>query len=321
MRHFLDIDDLSITDIDRVLELAEMRSPPQVLSGSGGVLVFEKPSARTRVSMEMATAQLGGHPVTVRDEEVGLDRRESVEDLGRLFSGYGAFIAARVFDHSKLERFAQVATVPVINLLSDESHPIQILADLLTIRQAFGTIDDLTIAWVGDANNVARSLVLAANILGCRIRVAHPERYGFSAKTSADLAKAGCTPLITQDARAAVSGADVVYTDAWYSMGQESEVDVRRRDFVGFQVDEQLMSLAAPHAIFLHCLPAHRGDEATDGVLDGPQSRIFPQAHNRLHSARGLLLFLLAEAAADGAGDIDGDIDGETPRATPGGPA
>ncbi len=248
--------------------------------------------------MEMATAQLGGHPVTVRGDEVGFDTRESVEDLGRLFSGFGSFIGARVFEHCKLERLASVATVPVLNLLSDESHPIQILADLLTIQQAFGTTEDLTIAWVGDANNVARSLVLAANLCGSRIRVAHPEGFGFTAKTSADLAKAGCVPYLTNDPREAVAGADVVYTDAWYSMGQEAEKARRADAFAAFSVDERLMSYAAPHAIFLHCLPAHRGEEATDEVLDGPQSRIFQQAENRLHSARGLLIFLLHDIAA-----------------------
>ncbi|HKY16940.1 MAG TPA: ornithine carbamoyltransferase [Microthrixaceae bacterium] len=293
MRHFLEITDLSLTEIDRVLELSELRDPPQILMGTGGVLAFEKQSARTRISMEMAVSQLGGHPVTVRDAEVGFDTRESVEDLGRLFSGFGAFIGARVYEHSKLERLASVATVPVLNLLSDESHPIQILADLLTIRQAFGTTDDLTIAWVGDANNVARSLVLAAHLCGCRIRVAHPDGFGFTAKTSADLARAGCAPLITADPRAAVAGADVVYTDAWYSMGQEDERDERRRTFGAYQVDDALMADAADHAIFLHCLPAHRGDEVTDGVLDGPRSRIWQQAENRMHSARGLLLFML----------------------------
>jgi ornithine carbamoyltransferase len=299
MRHFLEITDLEVSELDRVLELAELIDPPAVLAGSGGVLAFEKPSARTRISMEMATAQLGGHPVTVRNEEVGFDTRESVEDLGRLFSGFGSFIGARVFEHSKLERLASVATVPVVNLLSDESHPIQILADLLTIQQAFGTTEDLTIAWVGDANNVARSLVLAAHLCGSRIRVAHPEGYGFTAKTSADIAKAGCVPVLTNDPREAVAGADVVYTDAWYSMGQEAEKARRVDAFEPYRVDERLMSYAKPHAIFLHCLPAHRGDEATDEVLDGPQSRIFQQAANRLHSARGLLLFLIAEAGRD----------------------
>jgi len=292
VRHFLEIDDLSPAEIHQVLDLAEQDQPAQVLAGSGGVLLFEKPSARTRVSMEMATAQLGGHPVTMRPDEVGIDTRETAEDLARLFSGYGGFIGARVFAHRTLERFAAVATVPVVNLLSDDAHPIQVLADLLTIRQQFGTLDDLTVAYVGDANNMARSLALGVHLVGSRFRIAHPDRYGFDAAASAAVARAGVPVFDTRDPREAVAGADVVYTDAWYSMGQESEREVRQAAFAGYQVDERLMELAAPHAVFLHCLPAHRGDEASDGVLDGDRSRIWPQAHNRLHSARGLLSFL-----------------------------
>ena len=295
MRNFLEIDDLTVEEIDRVLELAELAHPPQVLAGSGGVIAFEKPSARTRVSMEMATAQLGGHPVTVRNEEVGIDTRETAEDLGRLFSGYGHFIAARVFEHSKLERMAGAASVPVINLLSDQSHPIQTLADLLTVRQEFGQLDGLTYAWVGDANNVARSFVLGAHLVGGNVRIAHPDGFGFDADTSAAIAKAGVPVFDTRDPQEAVAGADVVYTDTWYSMGQEDEMHERVPVFRPYQVDDRLMEVAADHAIFLHCLPAHRGEEATDSVLDGPRSRIWPQAHNRLHSARGLLLHLCAE--------------------------
>jgi len=294
---FLEITDLTDVEIDRVLELAELTNPPQILSGSGGVIAFEKPSARTRVSMEMATAQLGGHPVTVRDEEIGIDRRESAEDLARLFSGYGRFIAARVFEHSKLERLAAHASVPVINLLSDQSHPIQILADLLTVRQEFGQLAGLTYAWVGDANNVARSFVLGAHRVGGNVRIAHPEGFGFDATTSADIAKEGVPIFDTRDPREAVAGADVVYTDTWYSMGQEAEQHERVPVFRPYQVDDSLMADAASHAIFLHCLPAHRGEEATDSVLDGPQSRIFEQAHNRMHSARGLMLHLCGGGA------------------------
>lgn len=290
--HFLEMTDLDARQVHRVLDLAELSDPPPILAGSGGVLLFEKPSARTRASMEMAVVQLGGHPVTMRNDEVGIDTRESAEDLARLFSGYGRFIAARVFDHRRLERLAAASSVPVVNLLSDDAHPIQVLADLLTIRQEFGTLDDLTVAYVGDPNNVTRSLALGVHLVGSRMRVAHPPSHPFSAAASAVLAQAGCPVLLTTDPATAVSGADVVYTDAWYSMGQEDEADARRRVFQPYQVDERLISLAQPHAIFLHCLPAHRGDEATDGVLDGPHSRIWPQAHNRLHSARGLLLHL-----------------------------
>jgi len=232
----------------------------------------------------------------LRNEEVGIDTRESAEDLGRLLSGMSSLIGARVFEHTKLERLAAASTVPVVNLLTDESHPIQTLADLLTIRAEFGQLHDLTIAWIGDANNVARSLALGAMLVGSNFRVAHPDGYGFAAKTAADLAKAGCTTLIVSDPAVAVSGADVVCTDAWYSMGQEAEAIVRREAFAHHRVTEDLMSHAASHAIFLHCLPAHRGEEATDGVLDGSRSRIWPQAHNRMHSARGLMAFLLSEA-------------------------
>ena len=295
MRHFIEIDDLTIDEIEQVLDLSEAADRPQLLGGRSVTLIFEKPSARTRASMEVAVAELGGHPISMSNAEVGIDVRESAEDLGRLFSGYSALIAARVFEHHKLERLAGTATVPVINLLSDLNHPIQVLADLLTIRAEFGRLDDLTIAWVGDANNVARSLALGCHLVGARFRVAHPHGYGFTDQTSADLARAGCAPLICDTPAVAVSGADVVYTDAWYSMGQEAEAAQRRELFAPYRIDEPLMSGAAAHAIFLHCLPAHRGDEATDGVLDGPQSRIWVQAHNRLHSARGLMRFMLEQ--------------------------
>lgn len=293
MRHFLEITDLSPAELEDVLDLAEAPDPPKVLAGRGATLLFEKPSARTRTSMEMAVVDLGGHPITMRNDEVGIDTRESAEDLGRLFSGMTAVIGARLFEHSKLERLAAASTVPVVNLLTDESHPIQTLADLLTIRAEFGQLHDLTIAWVGDANNVARSLALGSMLVGAHFRISHPPGYGFTDKTAADLAKAGCATLIIDDPVVAATGADVVCTDAWYSMGQEAEATIRRRDFTGHRVTEELMAHAASHAIFLHCLPAHRGEEATDGVLDGPQSRIWPQAHNRRHSARGLLAFLL----------------------------
>jgi ornithine carbamoyltransferase len=298
MRHFLEITDLSPAELEDVLDLAEQADPPPAFAGRGAALLFEKPSARTRMSMEQAVHQLGGHPVTLRHEEVGIDTRESAEDLARLFSGMSALIGARVFEHSKLERLAAAASVPVVNLLTDESHPIQTLADLLTIRGEFGQLHDLTIAWIGDANNVARSLALGAMLVGAHFRIAHPPGYGFTPKTSADLARAGCTTLIVDDPVVAVSGADVVCTDAWYSMGQEHEAVARRTDFARHRVTEELMGHAASHAIFLHCLPAHRGEEATDAVLDGPRSRIWPQAHNRMHSARGLMSFLLAEAGA-----------------------
>lgn len=291
-RHFLEIDDLTPAELDVVLDLAEQIELPLSLQRRGVALLFEKPSARTRHSMEIATVELGGHPVYVKPEEIGLDTRETVEDVTRVFMGYHAIIAARVFEHSKLERMVAVSEVPIVNLLSDDAHPIQVLADLLTIRQHFGRLDGLTVAYIGDANNMARSLALGLAMCGSTLRIAHPVGYAFDETATAKLAAAGVAVEMGSNPLEAASGADVVYTDAWYSMGQESQMAVRRADFAGFQVDSSVMGEASSDAIFLHCLPAHRGDEASDDVLDGPQSRIFAQAHNRLHSARGLLAFL-----------------------------
>lgn len=296
-RHFLEIDDLSPGELLAVLDAAEIQRPTQVLTGRGVALLFEKPSARTRHSMEVATFELGGLPVYVRPEEVGLDVRESTEDVTRTLMGYHAVIAARVFEHSKLTRMAEVSAVPIVNLLSDDAHPIQVLADLLTIRREFGRLDGLTVAYIGDANNMARSLALGLAMCGSTLRIAHPSGYGFDQTAESYLDGAGVAVEMSGDPRAAAKGADVVYTDAWYSMGQEDEMDQRRRDFAGFQVDDSVMAEASDAAIFLHCLPAHRGDEAADDVLDGPHSRIWQQAHNRLHSARGLLSFLVEASA------------------------
>ena len=297
-RHLLEVDDLSPAELTEILDLSERRDLPRVLEGLGAVLIFEKPSSRTRVSAEMAVVQLGGHPVTVRDEEVGIDRRESAEDLARLFSGYAALIGARVFEHDKVERLAAAASVPVVNLLSDDAHPVQTLADLLTIRQRFGRLNGLTVAYVGDANNVARSLGLGCGLTGMTFRLSHPPGYGFSDVTLDRLRSAGCDVVVTDEPADAVDGADVVYTDAWYSMGQETEQVLRREAFARWRVDAALMGRAADGAVFMHCLPAHRGDEATDDVLDGPSSVIWPQAHNRLHSQRGLFCWLIGQAGA-----------------------
>lgn len=294
VRHFLEIDDLSADELAQVLDLAEVEHPELSLTRRGVALLFEKPSARTRHSMEVATIELGGHPVYVRADEVGLDERESVEDIIKVFAGYHAAIAARVFEHDKLVRASAVSSVPIVNLLSDQSHPIQTLADLLTLRQEFGSLDGLVVSYIGDANNVAKSLALGVAMSGGTFRIAHPADYGFADEVLDEFAAKGVSIEATTDAREAAEGADALYTDAWYSMGQEAEAGHRRPIFAPYQVDEALMGVAKPTAVFLHCLPAHRNDEATDAVLDGPQSRIFPQAHNRLHSARGLLSFLTA---------------------------
>ena len=281
VRHFLEVDDLSPAELERVMELAELPDPPPVLKGKGVALLFEKPSNRTRVSMEMAVVQLGGHPITIRPDEVGIDTREPAEDIARIFSSYCAAIGARVFDHRVLARLAAAAVVPVVNLLSDDAHPCQALADLLTIRQRFGALHGRTLAYVGDGNNVCRSLLAAAAVSDLTVRVATPPGYEPPGRVT-----------VTHDPAEAVAGADAVYTDVWASMGQEEETARRRTDFAGFTVDDSLMAKAAPHAVFLHCLPAHRGEEVAASVVDGPQSVVWQQAANRLHAQRGLLLWL-----------------------------
>lgn len=293
-RHFLEVDDLTADELVTVLDLAERVDPPQLLAGAGAALLFEKPSARTRNSMEMAVVGLGGHPVTIRPDEVGLDVRESTEDVARTLACYHAVIGARVFDHTKLERMAAVVDVPIVNMLSDVSHPLQALADLLTIRAEFGdTTAGRTVVYVGDANNVARSLGIACGMTGMRFAVASPEGYRFGDDDLARLAGAGAEPEVFDDPREATVGADVVYTDVWTSMGQEEEKAARLAAFADFTIDDAMFDDAAADAIFLHCLPAHPGEECTRSVLDGPRSRIWPQAANRMHAARGLLAFVL----------------------------
>lgn len=295
MRHLLEIDDLSASEIERILTLATTADVPRPLSGKGVALIFEKPSARTRNSTEMAVVQLGGHPVYIQGHEVGFDTRESVEDVTRTMACYHAAVGARVFSHRVVERMAALDLVPVFNMLSDAAHPLQALADLLTIRREFEDLVGREVAFVGDANNVARSLALGAGLSGMRVRLATPPGYGFSDRDTDRLAAAGVELEVVDRPEDAVAGADVVYTDTWTSMGQEAEAEQRRRDFEGFEVDARLMGLAATDAIFLHCLPAHRGEEVSDEVLDGPQSRIWVQAANRMHAARAAICWLVEE--------------------------
>jgi ornithine carbamoyltransferase len=296
-RHLLDVVDLSAADVRAVLQLAA-RPPEELgrpLAGQGAALIFEKPSARTRHSTEMAVVQLGGHPVFTRAEEVGFDVRETVEDVTRILQGYHRLLTARVFDHGVLERMTAVADVPVVNLLSDRSHPLQALADALTMEQALGgPLAGRTVAWVGDYNNVARSLGEVCVLLGAEVRFAGPVGYQ---PDEAELERllllgAGLAVAVSRPADA-VAGADAVHADTWVSMGHETDARTRKQAFEGFTVDDELMDLAAPHAVFLHCLPAYRGVEVTASVIDGPRSVVFQQGHNRLHSARAALAFLL----------------------------
>lgn len=295
MRHLLDTCDLSKRELARVLSLATQRqeSLGWPLADYGVVLIFEKPSNRTRQSMEMAVVQLGGHPIFTRGEEVGFDVRESVEDITRILAGYHAMIAARVFDHKVLDRMASIDAVPIINMLSDKSHPLQSLADVLTMREEFGTLQGKTVAWIGDYNNVARSLAEACALEGAHLRLGCPAGYGADDAELARIEALGAAGVLQfTSAHEAASGAHAVHTDVFVSMGQEAESAKRMHDFASFQVDARVMAAADPSAIFMHCLPAHRGVEVAADVIDGAASRVVRQAHNRMHAARGLLAFL-----------------------------
>ena len=300
MRHFLEVDDLTVEELQRVLELSIKPDLPKVLDGQGVALIFEKPSGRTRNSMEMATVQLGGHPMYIKPEELGIDSRETAEDVVRVMAGYHSVLAARVFDHDRLERMAAADAMPIVNLLSDRAHPMQALADLLTIEQEIGLSRVGKVAYVGDANNVWRSLAIGCSMLGIETSVASPAGHE---PTDLDLDRvltSGGSVQVTDNPREAVEGADVVYTDVWTSMGQENERSERLDVFSPFTVDASLMGVASASSIFMHCLPAHRGEEVTDEVIESPQSRVFPQAHNRMHSARGLLSWIIGETTNHG---------------------
>ncbi|MEA3054162.1 MAG: ornithine carbamoyltransferase [Sphingomonadales bacterium] len=286
MTRLLTITDLGAEGLDEILALSELPDLGLPLAGKGVALVFQKPSARTRNSMEMAVVQLGGHPVYIQKEEVGLGTRESAEDVARTLACYHAIVAARVMDHSDLDAMAAATPKPMLNMLSDRAHPLQALADLLTVRQLLGRLEGARIAYVGDGdNNVCRSLAEACSLLGVELRIASPEGYR--------LADAAAEHVIQlDDPVEAVDGADIVYTDVWVSMGQDAETEARTRAFERFRVDEALMA-RCPDSRFLHCLPARRGEEVSAGVIDGPQSAVWLQAENRMHTARGALAWLM----------------------------
>jgi ornithine carbamoyltransferase len=296
-RHVLEIDDLTADEVGRVLTLAADAVRPPVLAGRSVALYFEKPSLRTRHSSEVAVVQLGGHPLTFRPEEVGTADREPLADIAAVLSGYHALVAGRVYDHGTLEQLAAASSIPVVNLLSDTGHPCQALADLLTMQQRWGDLAGRTVCWVGDYNNVARSLCLGAARTGMALRIASPPGYAPTELDVERLLAAGLAeaPFLTARPAEAAKGADAVHTDVWASMGHEAEAELRRRAFEGFTVDDDVMAVAATDAVFMHCLPAHRGDEVTASVADGPHSVVFDQAENRLHAQKALLAFLLAE--------------------------
>jgi ornithine carbamoyltransferase len=296
IRHLLDITDLTAGELRVVLDLAQRSDLRPALSGQGVALIFEKPSNRTRQSMEMAVTQLGGHPVYTRGEEVGFDVRETVEDVTRVMQGYHGLLAARVFDHAVVQRMAAVSAVPVVNMLSDRSHPLQALADVLTMQQVHGSMAGQTVAYVGDYNNVSRSLAEACLLLGANVSLGCPVGYhadDAELERLTLLARGNAIVRQVHQPADAVVGSIAVHTDTWTSMGQEAEKQARQKAFEGYTVDAAMMARALPGAGFYHCLPAYRGLEVAAEVIDGPSSHVFPQAHNRMHAARGALAFLM----------------------------
>ena len=309
MRHVIKLLDLTTAEIERVFAIAQelkaklqqgLREP--LLRGGVAALLFEKPSLRTRVSFETGMAQLGGSSLFL-GADVGWGQRESIADFTQVLSQYVDVIVCRAKAHGKVEDLAAHSACPVINGLTDQAHPCQALADLFTLCEVQGGLQGKTLAYVGDANNVARSLLVACGKLGVRFAVASPSGYDFDADYVARVKQALPQLRIvqTRDPAEAVRQADAVYTDVWASMGQEAEKAVRTKAFASYQVNEALMKKAPRHAVFLHCLPAHRGEEVTDAVIDGPQSAVIQQAANRMHVQKGLLVWLLTEAAGPAA--------------------
>lgn len=301
MRHFLDLSDWTPAEIDELLTLATaLRQEWQqggnrpLLAGKVLAMIFQKPSLRTRVSFDVAMLHLGGHALYLSPAEIGLGQRESVSDVARVLSGYTQGIMARVFAHDHVLELARAGSVPVINGLSDRSHPCQVLADLLTIRDHFGKLPGLRVAYIGDTNNVTRSLASGVARTGMALAIASPDGYGPDADFLREADEAELRLTVTKNPPEAVQKADVIYTDTWVSMGQEAETDKRNVALRNYQVNAALLAAAPKHAIVMHCLPAHRGFEITDDVMDGAQSAVFAQAENRLHAQKAILVRLMA---------------------------
>ena len=284
---------LILDEAQKLKALRRSRIPFRPLFGRTLAMVFQKPSNRTRVSFEVGMYHLGGHALPLSPQEIQMGQRETPSDTGRVLDRYIDAIMARTFSHREIEELAAAAEVPVINGLSDLHHPCQALADLLTVREEFGGLEGVKITYVGDGNNVANSLALGCALTGAELTIAHPPGHAPDPGVTKVAAASGVAPTLTEDPQEGVAGARVVYTDVWASMGQEAEAEERKKEFAPYQVNKELMSLAAPDAIFLHCLPAHRGEEVTAGVIDGLRSRVFDQAENRLHAQKALLYLLL----------------------------
>ena len=305
MNHFLSLADLASEEIRELLDLARALKAERsqggnkpILQGKALAMVFQKPSLRTRVSFDMAMAHLGGTSLYLSPDEIKLGQRESVPDVARVLSRYVDAIMARVFAHEHILALAENSRVPVINGLSDYNHPCQAMADVLTVQEKLGRLEGVKLAYIGDGNNVCTSLLFAASKLGMDMVVASPEGYEPTSEimelASEFASETGSRVSVISDPDKAVQGANVIYTDVWTSMGQETEAEARTRVFKPYQVNERLVALAASDVIVMHCLPAHRDEEITDAVIDGPQSVVFDQAENRLHAQKAILAKLLA---------------------------
>jgi len=302
-KYLLSIGDLTLDEawgiINRAIRMKKRRAMSSILAGKTLALIFEKPSLRTKVSFDVAMYQLGGHSVYLSQAEVGLGSREPIADAARTLSRYVDIIAARTFAHATVESLAKYATVPVINALSDGEHPCQALADIMTIYEKKGKLEGLTVAYIGDGNNVSNSLMLACVLVGMNFRIASPKGYELPDKIVRlglrSSKKVGAEIALLKEPREAVKGADVVYTDVWTSMGQEAEAEKRRKAFAGYQVDARLIKLAAKDAIFMHPLPAHHDEEVSPGIIDSKQSVVFDQAENRLHVQKAILAEILGK--------------------------
>jgi len=302
VRHFLSLEDLSLDELWAVLDLAAaVKATPEkyanALAGKSLAMIFQKKSTRTRVSFETGMFQLGGMALFLGANDIQIGRGETIADTARVISRYNDIIMARVYGHDVLEEMAAHATVPVINGLSDALHPCQVLADLQTMREQFGDIRGLTFTYIGDGNNMAHSLMIGCARVGVNVRIAAPNGYepdaAYVSAARSHGQITGAEVVVTNDPVAAATDAHVLYTDVWASMGQEEEQAKRLVDFDGFQVDGRLMSIAHDDAVFMHCLPAHRGEEVSAEVCDGPRSVIFDEAENRLHAQKALMLFLM----------------------------
>jgi ornithine carbamoyltransferase len=318
-RHFIDLWDLTPEQARRLIAHAvelkrddQQGKRPLLLTGRMLGLLFEKPSLRTRVSFEAAIARLGGNATFLRGEDVGLGRRESIADFARVLSQYVDALAVRTFAHSTVEELARNATIPVINALSEAAHPCQAMADLMTIEELRGTLEGQKLLFIGDGNNVASSLAVASALVGTQFVLCAPPEYEFPTDFQARFAAKfpRIPPVVQGNLEKAIVGADIVYTDVWASMGQEHEADERRRAFASFQVNDALLARAGGDVIFMHCLPAHRGEEVTSEVLDGPHSRVLLQAANRVHFQMALLLWLMGPDSASARSGASGGTKG-----------